>query len=66
MVIVGRENLVFMHRQFLVIPDTVNQEIFIQDFFVFVIFMFFNFIFFVPEPNVKCIFKFLILDNENS
>ena len=31
---------------------TVNQEIFIQDFFVLVIFMVFNFSFFVPELDV--------------
>ena len=36
---------------------TVNQEIFIQDFFVFVIFHGFNFSFFVPEPNVKMHFQ---------
>ena len=40
-----------------VILCTVNQEIFIQNFLVFVIFMVFNCSFFVPEPNVKTHFQ---------
>ena len=38
-----------------------KSEDFSSNLFVFVIFMVFNFSFLVPEPNVKCIFKFLIL-----
>ena len=48
---------------------TVNQEILVQDYFVFVILTVFYFSFFVPEPNVKVhfqvVFFFFLDSNEN-